>query len=277
MNLSTAPEKARALGAGQHKAAAGLYNDIEQELEHGTYTEEESDSADEALAHLEANHPGVRQAAHQITRPPNLSRAAKRNLDEPVEKPLSAMPKERHQAEKQRPNRTVRQRVATATAVHARRRGSRGRTGLPSLGAAAAAIPGTGTATQLLLRTLGGVAGLSLLYLLVTPKGSKAVSLTSTGLTDALRALADPSRDPLQNRAQQGYNQAQQAIAGAAAAAPHYQTPSGTVTGSVFDTPTGRAPYKPPTKLAPGGLFNTPGGYAPYKPPTHIPRLKVVR
>lgn len=244
MKLATAPEKARAIGPGQHKAAASLYNDIEQELEHGGYSEEDSEAADEALAHLEANHPGVRQAAHQITRPPNLSRRAKQGLDEP-RNPVQAGPKQR------RPATGMRQRAARATMIHAtRRRGGRGF----SPGAAFGQIPGSGTVSQLLMRTLGGMAGISLLYLLLTPKGSGALSTASNGVTDVLRVLASPTKDPLRPKA-----------TGAGARAPMVPPPQ------MFDTPHGPAPFKPPTfGHPPGGVFNTPGGTAPFKPPTKI-------
>lgn len=277
MRLAGSLERARAIPDTRRAEARDLHYDLEHEISQpgGGHSEEDYDEADQAVSHLEERFPGLRAESRQMTRQPNLSRGARERMREDSEKPLGGVDREEHRRQARQPNRTVRQRVASATAVHARRRGSRSRF---SLGSAASAIPGGGTATQLLLRTLGGVAGLSFLYVLLTPKGSRAVGLTSTGVTDVLRALADPSRDPLQSRAslvQQGAGQVQAAKAGAAVT---YQTPSGPVTSGTFDTPTGRAPFKPPTKLGgKAGLFNTPGGYAPYKPPTRIPGLKIVR
>lgn len=189
MNLSSAPERARSLGPGASKAAARLHNDIEAELALGSYSEEDSEAGEEALRHLEATYPGVQHASRNITDPPALSRSAETTLDAPPP-PLQARPRGQAHAGG---------RVARATVVHATRRPARGRarstagrlfdqTGIPAAGA---------SATQLLMRTLGGIAGLAFAYVLLTPRGSQAISLASGGVTRSLAALASPAVDPL--------------------------------------------------------------------------------
>lgn len=198
MNLARAQERASTVTGP--KSAARLYNDIEHELELGGGGSEDSyEQGEQALHTLEQRFPDVRDQARQITTPPSVSRRAKTHMYQRGDqhRPAgAAIPRRQHQRETSRPNRTARQRVASATAIHAHpRRGGGGgdgrrwaQTGIPTAGE---------SATQLLMRTLGIIAGLSFVYVLLQPNGTRAISATSSGLTHALAALFSPSVDPL--------------------------------------------------------------------------------
>ena len=99
-------------------------------------------------------------------------------------------------------------RAAHATRIHARqakgkagqRAGQAGRRARLSAGTRwqQTGIPSSAeSGVQLLMRTIGGIVGMSFLYLILSPNGSKALSLTSNGLVYGMKALADPNVDPL--------------------------------------------------------------------------------
>ena len=185
-NLDTAVAKAHKVRGPEE--AARHYADVDTELGLGEYTEEQAEQGEEALRVLEEKYPGVRQRSHEKVagggHMPNLSRRAKRNLSEP-----GAGPRKREQPHP----RPASRRPAPARPAARRSRAS-------SWGASAwqqTGIPSTTlSASQLLMRTLGGIAGLSFLYLLLSPRGSAAVSLTGSGLTHGLEALVNPAIDP---------------------------------------------------------------------------------
>lgn len=173
------------------ESAARHYADVETELGLGEYTEDEAARGEEALSVLSERFPGVRERSHEKVENgahlPNLSRSANRKLEQPEGESES-------NSEEQHPpaDHPVRQRH-----VGAARRASRGRsryrqafeqTGIPG---------GAESVSQLTLRTLGGLAGLSFLYLILSPRGVRAVQLGSNGVTDSLRALISPAVDPL--------------------------------------------------------------------------------
>jgi hypothetical protein len=193
-NLDTAVDRARKVTGP--KAAAKMYNDINHELELGAGgSEERYEQGEQALSELEERFPGIAGDAASITDPPGLSRGAGKRLHRGDHRPaLGTVTRRQHQREKQQPNRSSRQRLASATAIHARPRSNRSwsarrfaQTGIP-----AAADSGA----QLLMRTIGGIAGLSFFYLLLTPNGSRAVQFGSNGAVHALQAIVSPV-DPL--------------------------------------------------------------------------------
>ena len=201
MNLDNAEQQARNVSGP--KSAAKLYNSINHELELGGGGSEDSYEAGErALDILEQRFPGVARQASEITTPPQLSRKAKSNLDEPHEgrrrsRPaLGAVDPRRHRRESRGPGRTLKQRASSATAIHARPRKSSLPGGGPRF--AQTGIPGAYESTaQMVMRSIGAIAGIALLYVLVTPKGVAAVNLGSKGLTTGLQAIVSPSTDPL--------------------------------------------------------------------------------
>jgi hypothetical protein len=264
-NLDTAVDRAGKVKGPEQ--AARMYADVDTELGLGDYTEDQAGQGEQALAILEQRYPGVRSRSHEKVEAghlPQLSRSAKDKLaagdDEPV---LGAQTKREHAARKRRPNRTVRQRFGSATTIHARprrRSSSLTRTVYRGTGAQGA----NESISQLLLKSLGGLAGLSFAYLLLSPRGVSAVQFGSNGVEDVLNALISPGVDPLRATKtaieNSGFAGTQKATSSAAAANPN-----------VFDTPTGTAPYTPPTFGNPaGGTFDTPGGVAPFKPPTRL-------
>lgn len=186
-NLDTAVAKAHKVRGPEE--AARHYADVDTELGLGEYTEDQAEQGEEALRVLEEKYPGIRQRSHQKVEngghTPNLSRRAKRNLDQP--------PKPRSR-EQPHPRNGARRPTAPAPA----RRPARSRSQSWGSGAwQATGIPSTTlSASQLAMRTLGGIAGLSFLYLLLSPRGSAAVSLTGSGLTHALEAFTNPAIDP---------------------------------------------------------------------------------
>lgn len=194
--LSTAP--ARAAKVKGPEEAARMFADVDTELGVGDYGEDEYQAGEQALRDLEANFPGVRERAYSKVayggHVPNLSSSAQKNLDRP-EAPLAAQTPREHQARRRQPNRTRKQRIASATVIHGRPRSrsvwrSRAfrQTGVP---AAADSV------SQLALKTIGGVLGLSFVYLLLSPRGSRAVQLGGSGLFHTIAALISPGVDPL--------------------------------------------------------------------------------
>ena len=78
MNLERASERAHKVSGS--KTAARLYNDIEYELALGEPDPRLETAGEQALAHLEGRFPGVREAARQVEKPPNVSRRASNAL-----------------------------------------------------------------------------------------------------------------------------------------------------------------------------------------------------
>jgi hypothetical protein len=250
--------KARAIGPGQAAKARDLHYDLENELEHGVYSEDESDEAENALAHLEEHHAGVRQASRAVTRPPNLSRPAKQHL-EPRE-PEREEP-EQGGEEPASPSPRPRPRSSSGSSSSRGRRagGSGGRVFERAAGFSGEDISGAIiTGLQFLLAA-------GLVYQVLQPKGAGAFSSILDDVGAGFRLIVDPV-DPLgssQSQIQQGFAQSAAAVAAAKAAAP---------AGGLMDTPTGTAPFQPPTfGNLPGGLMDTPGGTALFQPPTNIP------
>lgn len=260
MRLAGSLAKAQAIAPGQHAKARDLHYDLEQELEHGLYDEDEADEGERALAHLEAHHPGVREASRAVTRPPNLSRPAKRHLDESSSEPELEPERE---PEREREREPRRQRATGTGSSRSRSRSSHaGRVVARAFGVSGSDVSGA------VIRGLQFLLAAGLAYQVLQPKGAGAFDTVLSGIGRGVSLIVDPV-DPLKSsssRDAQGYAQAQAAIAAASAAAP---------AGGMFDTPTGPAPFRPPTHIAPQGGFDTPGGFAPYRPPPGIPRTRV--
>jgi len=189
--LSTAVEKAHKVRGPEE--AARHYADVDTELGLGNYTEEESEQGEEALSILEERFPGIRRRSVEKVETgshmPNLSTRAKREMGEEHEGA-----RRRAGSRTPSPKPSPRQRRATPSPRRATRsRPSRAiRRGWSSTG-----LPQTGlSVSQIAMRTIGGIAALSFLALLLSPRGSKAVSLTGSGLTHALEALVNPAVDP---------------------------------------------------------------------------------
>jgi hypothetical protein len=185
-NLDTAVAKAHRVRGPEE--AARHYANVDTELGLGNYTEDQAAQGEEALSVLEQRFPGVRQRSHDKVagggHTPELSRRAKHNLDGP----------EPRKREEPHPRAGTRRPSPAAPGRRPARSRSRSwgsnawqQTGIPST---------TLSASQLAMRTLGGIAGLSFLYLLLSPRGSRAVSLTGSGITHSLQALVNPAVDP---------------------------------------------------------------------------------
>ena len=203
-NLDTSLDRAHKVKGPEQ--AARLYADIDTELGLGEYTEDQADTGERALRHLEENYPGVRSnsfAKVENGHLPNLSRSAKGNLDreagEPREESENAHPKEEGwgpELERDRRRRRAANRTRVTRARSQPRRARRvGRTIYQGT-RAAGAVEST---TQLILKALGGLAGISFLYLLLQPKGVAAIQTGAGGVNHALSALISPSVDPLRS------------------------------------------------------------------------------
>lgn len=188
--LATAPDRARKVRGPEE--AARLYADIDTELGLGEYTEDEAAAGEQALHDLEERHPGTRKRSmEKVTNGghvPQLSRKAQSKLRQPVP-PLKVEPK-REQLARRRAGTSGRLRSATVIHGRARRRWAWKQTGIPAA---------TESASQLALKTLGGVLGLSFIYLLLSPRGSNAVQLGARGVEHSIAALFSPSVDPLRS------------------------------------------------------------------------------
>lgn len=201
--LATAP--ARAAKVKGPEEAARMYADVDTELGIGDYGEDDYQAGEQALRDLETKFPGVRQRAYDKVayggHVPKLSSSAQKALSEPAA-PLQAQSKEEHAARKSQPGRSRKQRIASATVIHGRPRArARGRsraqwavrqTGVP---AAAESV------SQLALKTLGGILGLTFVFLLVNEKGNgpRAVQLGASGIEHSIAALISPTVDPLRS------------------------------------------------------------------------------
>lgn len=185
MNLSTAVEKANAVTT--EKQAARLYNNLEAELALGGGGSEESyEQGEEALRILARRFPGIDQAAHEVTQPPQLSNRAKRNMDEPPREE----PHERR-AHSRRPAGSARRRPAPRPAPA---RHSPARQVVSTAGDALDWAGDTGWGDLIGSIFLSGV-GLSIFYLLLTH--DTAVSKLGLGATNIARAVISPHIDPL--------------------------------------------------------------------------------
>jgi hypothetical protein len=186
-NLDTAVSRAHKVKGPEE--AARHYADVDTELGLGDYTEDQAEQGEEALRVLEERYPGIRQHSHDKVagggHTPRLSRRAKRNLDQPT--PSARRGSHPRTGSTRRPPPAPTRRPARRPSTPSWGRGAWQATGIPST---------TMSASQMAMRTLGGIAGLSFLYLLLSPRGSRAVSLTGSGLTHSLQALVDPAVDP---------------------------------------------------------------------------------
>jgi hypothetical protein len=191
-NLQTAESRAQRVTGP--KSAARLYNDLEYELAFSD-NEEDYERGERALRELEQRFPGIERQAREITDPPKLSRRAGENLHggRQHHAPLQAKPRRQAQAAARAGAGSP---LARATTIHARRRSTAGwagrrfqQTGIPGASESAA---------QLTMRTIGWIAGLSFLYLILQPRGSNAVSSFFSTATTAFRGFASPNVDPLQ-------------------------------------------------------------------------------
>jgi hypothetical protein len=180
VNLSRSLEHAQNV-RGQ-KAAARLYNDIEQELALGEYTEDQADEAERALAVLEERFADVRAQSRNVTEPPRISHSAKRRLND------SAGDAD---ADESRP-------APAPTPAAARPRSSSPRPRrsslAPNAGAALAAADVGGWGSLFGQFMLWGI-GLSIAYLALTK--SSAIAKLGLGATNIARAVVSPSLDPL--------------------------------------------------------------------------------
>ena len=262
MKLAGSLERAQAIGPGQSAKARDMHYDLENELEHGLYNEDEADEGEAAIAHLEANHPGVREASRGLTRPPALSRSAKRSIDGPEE---DERQDDEEEDEPELPTPRRRSSPSRSSGGGRRSGGGGGRRSLER----AAGFSGDDVSGAV-IRGLQLLLAAGIAYQVLQPKGSGALSSVLGTIGGGVRAFIEPV-DPLGSSAstvEQAYQQVQKNNAAAAAANPN-----------VVDTPTGTAPYDPGSLNLGGGAagnFDTPGGLAPYKPPTNIPGLKIV-
>lgn len=188
MNITTATQKAHALKPGQNTAAQDLYTDIEYELEHGVDNQDDYEEGENALAYLEEHFPDIRDRARQrVTdgkHTPRLSRKAAREVYGETETGTVAT--------KEKVPEQARRRVATRRARYQARRQPAFPTTRQTLQVVDQA---TGSWGSTVWAGVLGAVGLSLLYLVLTkPTG---VSRLSTGVTNALSWIINPTIDPL--------------------------------------------------------------------------------
>jgi hypothetical protein len=192
---------ARAESVTTAKQAARLYNDLEQELSLGTYTEDDADEAEQAISVLEQNWPGVKGAARNVTSPPKLSRSAWSNStggvpssSRPSPAPAPAAPS----TQKPPAAQTTQGPRQSAPRPRPGRRSSsprsRGPRFAPTPGAALAAADVGGWGSLFGQFMLWGI-GLSIAYLALTK--STAIAKLGLGATNIARAVVSPSLDPL--------------------------------------------------------------------------------
>jgi hypothetical protein len=194
MNLDRAVERARSVN-GQ-KTAARLYADTEFELAMGEPTDEQEQQGEEALRVLEQRFPGIKSHADDVVENghvPNLSRKGWGNVNRPRgEHSASGSRPARRPHIPQQPKPTIR-RPSPRTGRRGSSRGSFGGSLLSATGASSAAD----STAEMLMKLIGLIAGLSLLYVVLKPNGSRALQLASSGLTKGVDVLVNPAIDPL--------------------------------------------------------------------------------
>jgi hypothetical protein len=269
MNLASAPGKAKGLGAGADKAAARLYNDVEQELALGSYSEDDADAGENALSILEERFPGVRTAARNVTDPPALSRSAKRQADGPGEDDRDD---EDDSDERERGvDRAPRSSRSSSGRGRNAARSSRRSSSSSALFARATGGAG-GNVSSAVILGLQGLLIAGLAYQVLQPKGAGALSDVLGAIEGGFQRIVQPV-DPfsgLSATQQEGVDQVNSAI-----------TQANQTNPNVFDTPSGVQTYQAPTNLPGSGgssVGSTPGEYdtpsgavAPYKAPTNLP------
>lgn len=195
MNLASAPNKARSV-AGV-KTPARLYNEIEHELELGAGgSQDDYEAGEEALQILRNRFPDVERRARDITEPPKLSRKAADRLAGEGEKlrreeqrrPIPGGPRQRGETHTRRPQGRTTRRAAGRRRYRSSSGTYLGQTGLPQRAQ---------TASQMIFWTIGGIVSLVLLGMLVSDRGSGAITAGEGLLGKALNTVGNPAVDPL--------------------------------------------------------------------------------
>lgn len=206
MNLDAAPQRVNAVKGP--RAAAKLYADIEYELAMGDPSPDQEQQGEAALQQLEQRFPGIKGQADDVVENghvPNMSNRARGNALGP------GSPRGGHDGRQRRgghpaPSQHARRKVA----ANRRRRSTSGAGGgRTSFGAQAGQSLWTGTGlsfgadsiSSMAMKGLGLIIGLSLLYLVVKPNGSRVFSTATTTGSNLLHAFISPNVDPLQRAA----------------------------------------------------------------------------
>lgn len=207
MNLHAAPAHARE--ARGPRAAAKLYADIEYELAMGDPTPAQEQDGEQALRMLSARWPGVKQQSDDVVEnghTPRMSRRANNNMWAGGQSGHEGR-QHGHGNDQTRPSAHARKRVAS----NRRRRSLRSSSGAgggrhvppraaQTLWQGSGLSAGADSISLTVMKGLGLVIGLSLLYLVVKPGGSRAFTAATNTGSNLLHAFISPNVDPLQSR-----------------------------------------------------------------------------